>query len=229
MRALKPDAALASLRDLWLYSSPPLAIWGLPIGQENRLRLTWQKRLAENGKFSRTANGSKQWEQFKKLRRFYGEATFGTALSTTDKRSRARLFFDDWQLFFALTRRIRNGQIKILETDAANYVRVLGPILEALSNENDEFFSDLAIAIRFEKNRSTANTFLARYSLLMVGGQPDLTFGEIQKILHWSPHDLRKKIRELRKKYGEWAVPLKRGRPGRPARGKNRAIRKIGG
>src|SRR6266487_3794428 len=91
MRAPKPDAALVKLRNLWLWSSPPIAIWGLSIEQENRLRLTWQKRVAKNAKFDRSTNGSKQWEQFRKLRRFYAEATFGTALSTTEKRSRAKL------------------------------------------------------------------------------------------------------------------------------------------
>jgi hypothetical protein len=226
MRAPKPDAALAALRDLWLWDTSYHEIWGLPIEQENRLRLTWQKRLAKNAKFSRTANGSKQWEQFKKLRRFYGEATFGPALSTTEKRSRAKLFFDEWQ-FFSLTRGVRKGaKIRILEADVLNYVRLLSPILEALNNEDDEFFSDLAIAIRFEKNRSPVNASLARYSLLMAGGKPRLTFGQIRKDLPGSPHDLRKKIKELRKKYGEWAVPLKRGRPGRPHGEKSRHRKK---
>jgi hypothetical protein len=200
------DAALAVMKDFWLSDGL------LTPEKEDRFRLASRKLLADSAKFYRRANEGQQ-QQFKKLRRFYQQATFGPALSKSLRRQRAALFLNDWRLFSRT--KIKNGQIRIL--DGLDYLRVLRPILEALHTNDGEFFNDLAVAIRFGKTQPRVNAFLAEYSLLMAGKQPVLTFGELNKILRWTkPADLRKAIRRLRKRYGSMAVPLRLGRPGRP-------------
>jgi len=196
------------MRNFWLSDG------SLTVEQENRARIASRKLLAESAKFFRTAN-PKQREQFKKLRRFYQQATFGPALRTSWKRSRVALFLNDWQLFARSSGLIKNGQMRVV--DALKYIQVLRPILEALHNKDDEFFSDLAIAIKFKKNQSRVNAFLAEYSVMMAGKRPVLTFGEIQKILGDMPRrTLREKLEDLRQEYGEFAVPLRRGKVGAP-------------
>jgi hypothetical protein len=118
-----------------------------------------------------------------------------------------------WRRLSSLYGHAENGQRHTVDG------KYFTPILEAVQTDNDEFFSDIAIAIRFRRREKQfhVNAFLAEYSLLMLGKQPVLTFTDLQKILHWiEPADLRKKIRTLRKAYGECAVPLKRGLRGRP-------------
>lgn len=93
--------------------------------------------------------------------------------------------------------------------------KTLCAVLKA-AEKDDEFWPDFAIAAKFRKRQSRVNCFLAEYSVLMLGKQPALTFGEVHKILHWvGRDDLRKTIKTFRKRYGELVVPLKPGKPGR--------------
>jgi Fic family protein len=211
MRVLTTAAALAAMRDFWLSDAR------LTIDEERRVRLAFRKLLVDSVRVFRSAN-SKQQNQWRKLRRFYLQSTFGSALSTSWRRTRTALFLREWQLFSRSN--IKNGRMQIL--DALEYLDVLKPILEALQGEDDEFFADLAIAIKFQKVQSRVNVFLAEYSLLMAGKPPTLTFGELQKIVGSKRRTLRKKIKELREKYGDWAVPLMSGRGGRPKTASNK-------
>lgn len=213
------EAALAAMKDFWLSDD------SLTPEQENRVLLATRKLLTDSLKFLTSAN-PKQKGELRKQGRFYLKATLGPALSTTWKRSRPALFLNKWKVW-SRDGKIQNG--RILNLDALEYLQVLRPILEALHTDNDQFFSDLAIAIRSTKKQSQANAFLAEYSLLMLGKQPVFTFTELHKSLHFVDRDdLRKKIRKFRRQYGELAVPLKRGKSGRPL-GRIAPSKKTGG
>jgi hypothetical protein len=129
-----------------------------------------------------------QKKQVDGLIRFCKRAVFGPALSTSRKRLRAALFLNEWKL-----------RRKIPEDPP----------------EDPEFFEDLAIAIRFRKAQRV-DAYLAKYSVLMAGREPLLTFKELQEILGMKRRTLGDKIKALRESYGELAVPLRPGRRGRP-------------
>jgi hypothetical protein len=223
------EAALSALKDFWLSNGSMTA------EQERRLRRAWRKLLVDSAKFFRTAKPAQQ-EELRKLRRFYVHATCGSALSTSFRRTRVALFLKDWELFdrrdepiqnvdsltFLNTANEYNLARRFVETESLEalrdlrYLWVLWPILRALRSHDHEFFSDLAIAIRFTKIQSRSNAFLAEYSLLMLGKQPVLTFAELERMLDIHPRELRSKIKELRDEYGPLVAPLKPGKPGRP-------------
>jgi hypothetical protein len=155
---------------------------------------------------------AEQRQQINKLWRFHEAAKYGPALSASWKRTRRARLFD------ALCKIISRFEPApgFPPPDLPGAAKALTAILKA-AQKDDEFWNDGAIAAKIKNTRSPVNWFLAEYSWLMLGSRPALTFADLHKILHWiEPKDLRQKIRHLRKGYGEFAVPLKRGRPGRP-------------
>jgi hypothetical protein len=168
------------------------------INKQSQLRQATQKFDQDRERFIQRADAD-QRKQINKLWQFHRAAKYGPALSTSWKRTRRAMLFNALQ-------------------NLPKSTKVLTAILKA-AQKDDEFWNDFAIAAKLKKTRSPVNWFLAEYSWLMLGRRPALTFGELHKILHWiNPADLRKKIRDVRKRYGEFAVPLKRGRPGRPSK-----------
>lgn len=170
-----------------------------------------RKLRADSETFERRAN-AEQRQQVKKLWRFRQAAKYGPALGTSWKRTRRAYLFDAlWKIISSL-----EPPPGFPSPDLPKATKALTAILKA-AQKDGESWADFAIAAKLRKTRSQVNWFLAEYSWLMLGKPPALTFGELQKILHWiKPTDLRKKIRNLRKTYGELVVPLKRGQVGRP-------------
>lgn len=200
--------ALIVARDYWF------ADGSLAPENEERATRAWRMLWAGTTGFFRRAN-TEQWKELKKLWRFYERGEYGPALSTSRKRKRAAKLLSYYRRLSSL---LQNPiPVPPAVFGSALYVKALRPILEAARNDDDTLFSDLEIAKTFRRNQSHMNGFLAEYSLLMIGKQPVLTFGDLHEILHWiKPADLRKRIKELRKTYGPWAVPLGPGRRGRP-------------
>jgi hypothetical protein len=213
-RALFIELKLAHIRERWLSDgsldefllSHPSIRWA--VNEREILDKLW----ADRERFIQRADPEQQG-QIKKLWRFHQAAEYGPALSTSWKRTRRAFLF--------------NALLKIRSSlepppgfpppDLPKATRVINAILKA-AEKDDEFWSDADIAAKFRKKRSPVNGFLSEYSWLMLGEQPVLTFGELYKILcHWIERDdLRKRIKTLRKRYGELVVPLKPGKPGRP-------------
>jgi hypothetical protein len=213
-RALFIELKLAYIRERW-FSDGSLDEFLL-----SHPRIRWavndseilDKLRADRERYEQRADPTQQG-QIQKLWRFHEAANYGPALSTSWKRTRrARLF---------------NALLKIRSSlepppgfplpDLTKATRAMSAILKA-AEKDDQFLSDADIAAKFRKKRSPVNGFLAEYSWVMLGEQPVLTFGELHKILrHWIERDdLRKRIKTLRKRYGELVVPLKPGKPGRP-------------
>ena len=200
------SAALAALREFWLSDGL------LTPENEDQAFLAKKKLWADFDEFcQRARTNPAQWQQLKKLKRFYREAKYGPALSTSWKRIRAAGLLKCYRRLALLSQPIEG--LPPLRFDSSKYLK---PILEAARTDNDRFWSDFEIAAKFTKNQSHVNCFLAEYSLLMLGKRPLLTFGELRKILHWEAANLRRRIKHLRKRYGPEAVPLKPGVPGRP-------------
>jgi hypothetical protein len=208
MNARTIRLALTVARDYWF------ADGSVAPGHEEQATRAWRKLWASTTGFFRRAN-AEQWKELKKLWRFHELAQYGPALSTSRKRTRAAVLLSYYRLLSSL---LQNPiAVPPAVFGSALYVKALRPILEAARNDSDTLFGDLEIAKTFKRNQSHVNGFLAEYSLLMVAKQPVLTFGDLHEILHWiKPADLRKRIKELRKTYGPWAVPLAPGRRGRP-------------
>jgi len=190
-------------RDLWRRREAVLS----------QAHAAWRKLRTESFKSLRLATSrAEQWQEVKKLWRFYRNAKYGPALSMSWKRTRAALLLGCYRRLSFLSQPIDG--LPPLGFDSFRY---LEPILDAARTDNDQFWEDLKVASRFRRNQSRVNCFLAEYSLLMLGKRPTLTFGELHKILHWiEPKDLRRQIGRIRKRYGRLAVPLRPGRPGRP-------------
>ena len=180
---------------------------------EDQAVLASRKLWADLNKFSlRARRNPEQWQQLRKLLRFYREAKYGPALSTSWKRMRAAGLLKCYRRLALLSQPIDG--LPPLHFDSSKYLK---PILEAARTDNDQFWSDFEIAAKFRNNQSRVNGFLAEYSLLMLGKRPPLTFGELRKILHWEAANLRRRIKYLRGRYGPGAVPLKPGVPGGPS------------
>jgi hypothetical protein len=211
-RNLTTELALVHARQRWL-SDGSLADFYLS-HPAMRVRSEFEdgrKELERRKKFEQRANAD-QRQQIRKLWRFHQQAKYGPALATSWKRTRRAMFFD----FFSKLPLMIEPPPGYPPPDLPGVCKTLNAVLKA-AQRDDDFWSDFAIAEKFRKHRSRVNCFLSDYSLLMLGVPPALTFGELQKILHWiKPTDLRKKIRDLREQYGDFVVPLKRGRPGRP-------------
>jgi hypothetical protein len=177
-----------------------------------------QKLDQDRERFIQRAD-AEQRKRINKLWQFLEAAKYGPALSVSWKRTRrARLF----EALCKIISRLEPAP-GFPPSDLPGATKALTAILKA-AQKDDEFWNDGAIAAKLKNTRSGVNWFLAEYSWLMLGRRPALTFADLHKILHWiKPADLRKKIRKLRQRYGELAVPLKRGKPGRPR------IKKIGG
>jgi hypothetical protein len=220
MSALTIETALPALRDHFFsedfaaffpqYRTLPdkerCEFWQAREAALSKAHAAWKRLRADSYKSLRRASANAdQWQQMKKLWRFSREARYGTALSTSFKRTRAALLLRHYQ------------RLSSLDATEAQNAKAFMPILEAVRTDNKQFFADLQIAMTFEKHRSPVNAFLAEYSLLMIGKRPTLTFADLHKIFHWMERkDLRRQIGRIRKKYGRLAVPLKPGRAGRP-------------
>jgi hypothetical protein len=168
-----------------------------------------EKLRANRDRFERSAP-AEQRQQIKKLWRFHQAAKYGP-LSTSWKRTRRARFFD---FFFRLPSFLEPPP-GFPPPDLSRIFKTLNAVLKA-AQRDDEFWNDFAISKKFRNRRSRVNWFLAEYSWLTLGNQPILTFEELRKILEMKRRTLREKIDELRASYGELAVPLKPGRPGRP-------------
>jgi hypothetical protein len=199
------EEALAVMRDYFLSDG------SMTDEQKNRVMPAKRKLLVDTAKFWGSAN-SEQQHQLTKLRRFFDRAIYGPALSVSRRRLRAALFLKEWWTWKAHGK-MKNRQMRI--RDALSYIQLLRPMREALYCNDDDFFEDLAIAIRFAREERVDEA-LAIYSFLCTGKAPFLTFRELQQFLGMEAADLRKKIKRLRKEYGEFVVPLKRGQLGRP-------------
>jgi hypothetical protein len=224
MSALTFDVALPAIRDHFFpddftaffqrYRTLPdkqrMNLWNMREAALSQARVAWDKLSADSAEFRRCAHAEKQ-RQITKLWRFCRESKYGPALSTSWKRTRTALLLKCYRGLAKLSQPVAG-----LPPFVFNSSLFLKPILEAAMTDNDHsLFSDLEIARKFRPSR--VNRFLAEYSLLMLGKQPALTFGELHKILHWvGRDDLRKRIKTLRKRYGELVVPLKPGKRGRP-------------
>jgi hypothetical protein len=233
LKALTTEALLAAWNDYWR----PISEGRLPTrrAELTRLRLCSQVGQPEH------------LEQLKELERVYKKGSYGPALSTSEKRLKVAQFLTEFRAslfdemakvstsspFVALRESVRRARSRdsgapvrkgTKHRRQVSTVFLLKPIIKALVSLDDEFFSDLTIAVRLKKQRLhvaetrpivNINRFLAEYSMLMLGRKPLLTFAELHNILHWiKPSDLRKRIRRFRRAYGEGTVPLKPGRPG---------------
>jgi hypothetical protein len=167
-----------------------------------------RKLLVDSAKFWGHASPQQQ-EQLGRLTRWYRLTTYGPALSLSRRRRRALRLVHTWH------ERCRKDGL------GANLLfdEVLTPIFDALHESDHEFFNDIVIAIKFLK-RSPVEAYLASYSLMSVGKKPRYTFDELHRIMSrfsdMSRESFRKQIRKLRKEHGDFAIPLRRGKPGRP-------------
>jgi hypothetical protein len=135
------EEALAVMRDCFLLDG------SMTDEQQNRRVAAQRKLLVDTAKFCLSAN-SEQQHQLTKLRHFCYRAIYGSALSASRRRLCAALFLKKWKAWEARGK-MKNRQMRI--RDALSYIQLLRPILEALYCNHDDFFEDLAIAIRFAR------------------------------------------------------------------------------
>jgi hypothetical protein len=179
--------------------------------QENEENRATRKLLMDSAKFYQRASPLQQ-AQLNRLTRWYRLATYGSALSLSRRRRRALVVVHAWHDY----RRNGVGESRILD-------EVLIPMMDALQEDDHEFFSDIAIAIKFLK-RSAVEAYLAGYSLMSVGKEPRYASAELHRMIspfsRMSLQSFRNQIRKLRLEHGNFAVPLRIGKPGRPKKRK---------
>ena len=118
---LRPSAALAVMREVWLSHG------SLTPENEDQAVLASRKLWADLNKFSlRARRNPEQWQQLRKLLRFYREAKYGPALSTSWKRMRAAGLLKCYRRLALLSQPIDG--LPPLRFDSSKYLK---PLLEA--------------------------------------------------------------------------------------------------